>query len=71
MQLLAAHQVLIGSAIALAALFALRAVLLFTRGGGSANLALAAVSLVMMGALWVYFRKVRARWVESRRAPRR
>ena len=71
MQLLAAHQILIGSAIALAALFGLRALAIFSRQGGSANLALAAASLVVVGALLVYFRKVRARWVEARRGVRR
>ena len=70
MQLLAAHQILIASAIALAALFGLRAVVLFARGGGGSNLALAAVSLAVMGALVVYFRRVRAQWVEARRAAR-
>ncbi len=67
MQLLAAHQLLIGSAIALAALFGVRAVVLFSRGGGAGNLALAAVSLAVAGALVVYFRSLRARWQELRR----
>ena len=71
MQLLAAHQILIGSAIALAVLFALRSLVLFSRGGGSAQLALAAVSLAVMGALVVYFRKLRARWVEQQASRRR
>jgi hypothetical protein len=71
MQLLVAHQVLIGSAIALATLFGLRALVLFTRGEGSANLAMAAASLAVAGALIVYFRKVRARWLASRTERRR
>ena len=71
MQLLAAHQILIAAALTLAALFGLRALVLFSRTGGGENLALAAVSVLVTGALVVYFRKVRARWVEARRAPRR
>lgn len=67
MQLLVAHQILIGSAIGLSVLFALRSLLLFSRGAGSVNLVLAAVSLAVAGALFAYFRKVRARWLESKR----
>ena len=67
MQLLAAHQILIGSAIALAVIFGLRSTLLFLHGAGAGSLALAAVSLVVAGALGLYFRAVRARWVELRR----
>jgi hypothetical protein len=64
MQLLAAHQILIASAIALAALFGLRSLILFSRGGGGAELALAAASIVVTAALAAYFRKLRARWIE-------
>jgi hypothetical protein len=64
MQLLVAHLVLIGSAIALAVLFGLRSVVLFSRGDGGANLALAVVSFAVAGALGTYFRKVRARWLK-------
>ena len=71
MQLLAAHQILIGSAIALAALFALRSLVLFSRVGGGENLALAAASIALCGALVVYFRKLRARWIEQRATRRR
>jgi hypothetical protein len=67
MQLLAFHQILVGSAIALAVLFGLRAAVLFSRGGGPADLVLAAVSLATAGALGLYLRKVRARWAELRR----
>jgi hypothetical protein len=66
MQLLAAHQILIGSAIALAVLFGLRGAVLFLHGAGAGSLALAAASLVVAGALGLYFRTVRARWVELR-----
>jgi hypothetical protein len=71
MQLLVAHQILIGSAIALALLFGLRSVSLFARGGGAAEMATAAVSFVVAGLLVLYFRKVRARWVEQRDLRRR
>jgi len=70
MQLLVAHQVLIGSAIALALAFALRSGIAFARGGGAGDLALAAASVVVAGALALYFRKVRARWVEAVKASR-
>ena len=50
-----------------------RAVLLFSRGQGAANLALAAVSVTVALALGAYLRSVRARWLEqkARRADRR
>jgi membrane associated rhomboid family serine protease len=68
MQLLVAHQILIGAAITLAGVFGLRSLLLFSRGGGAPHVALAAAAFVVMGALLVYFRAVRARWNEARRA---
>jgi hypothetical protein len=71
MQLLAAHQILIASAIALALIFALRSLVLFSHDGRGGDLALAAASIVVAGALAAYFRKVRARWVEQRAAGRR
>jgi hypothetical protein len=67
MQLLAFHQILVGAAIALAVLFGLRSVVLFSHEGGAANLAVAAVSFAAAAALGLYFRKVRARWVELKR----
>lgn len=67
MQLLAAHQILIGSAIALAVLFGVRSLVHFSRGGAVADLVLTLVSLAVAGALTLYFRKVRARWLEQRR----
>jgi hypothetical protein len=73
MQLLVAHQILIGSAIALAVLFGLRALLHFARGEGYPELLLALASAVVGVALSLYFRKVRARWRASREklSPRR
>ena len=62
MQLLVAHQILIASAIALASIFGLRSAVLFGRGEGAANLALAVVSAVVAAGLVVYFRTVRAKW---------
>ncbi|MFS8065525.1 MAG: hypothetical protein ACMG6S_04050 [Byssovorax sp.] len=67
MQLLVAHQVLIASAIALAAIFGVRSAVIFGRGGGGANLGLAAVSLLLAVALALYFRTVRARWRASKK----
>ena len=67
MQLLVAHQVLIASAIALAAIFGARSAVLFSRGGGASNLGLAALSLVFAVGLALYFRTVRARWRASKK----
>jgi hypothetical protein len=71
MQLLVAHQILVGAAIALAALLGARSVVVFARAGGAGNLVLAAVSLAVAGALVAYLRTVRARWAALRRAGRR
>jgi len=70
MQLLAAHQLLIGSAIALAVIFGLRSLVVFSRGGGPTSLVMAAVSLIAAGALVLYFRKLRARWIAARQKGR-
>jgi hypothetical protein len=67
MQLLLAHQILIGAAITLAGVFGLRSLLLFSRGGGASQVVLAGAAFVVMGALLMYFRTVRARWNEARR----
>jgi hypothetical protein len=66
MQLLVAHQILIGAAIALAAIFGARSLWVFSHGGGPVDLGLAALSLVVAGGLGAYFRSVRAKW-RSRR----
>jgi hypothetical protein len=66
MQLLVAHQILIGSAIALAALFGVRALVLFARDGSALDLLLALASAAVSAALTLYFRKLRARWRASR-----
>jgi hypothetical protein len=62
MQLLVAHQVLIAAAIGLATIFGLRSAVIFSRSGGGANLALAAVSALVVVGLVLYFRTVRAKW---------
>jgi hypothetical protein len=67
MQLLAAHQILIGSAIALALLVGVRSLVLFARGGGLPALALGVAALALAGALGLYLRKVRARWAAEKR----
>jgi hypothetical protein len=67
MQLLVAHQILIGSAILLCTLFGIRALVLFARAGGTGDLLLALGAAVVGTALAFYLRKVRARWRASRR----
>jgi hypothetical protein len=62
MKLLFVHQILIGSALGLAALFATRSLVLFLRGGTTSDLVVALVAAAAGGALYVYFRKVRAKW---------
>ena len=67
MQLLAAHQILIASAIALAALFGVRSLVIFARGGGSGALGLALASIALACALGFYLRSVRAKWLAQKR----
>lgn len=67
MQLLVAHQILIAFAIALATIFGLRSAVIFSRSGGGANLALAAVAAVLAVGLVLYFRTVRAKWRATKR----
>ncbi len=68
MQLLAVHQVLIAAAVGLGAIFGLRSIVMFSRGGGAMELALGAVSALVVAGLVVYLGKVRARWHEARAA---
>jgi hypothetical protein len=70
MPLLLAHQILIGSAIALASLFGIRALGIFFRGGTAADLAMGLVSFVIAAALGLYFRSVRARWLAQQQQRR-
>jgi len=67
MQLLAAHQILIGAAIALAVLFGARAMVLFHRSASPADLVLGVVALLVAAALGKYLQRVRARWIAARR----
>jgi hypothetical protein len=62
MKLRQAHQILIGSAIGLAVLFALRSLLQYTRTHLAADLVLALVSLAVGAALVAYLRHARAKW---------
>jgi hypothetical protein len=66
MQLLIAHQILIGSAIALAVIFGLRSMVHYAHGGAAPDLVLTVVSVVLAGLLMMYFRKVRGRWLAAR-----
>lgn len=67
MQLLVAHQVLIGAAIALATLFGVRALGIWGREGSPQNLMLGLLALGIAAGLGLYFRKVRAKWLESKK----
>ncbi len=71
MQLLLAHQILVGSAIALAVIFGLRSMVHYAHGGATADLALTVASVLLAGFLMMYFRKVRGRWLEQRKEGRR
>ena len=71
MQLLVAHQLLIGSAIALAVIFGLRSMVQYAHGGAAADLAITVASVVLAGLLMMYFRKVRGQWLAQRDANRR
>jgi hypothetical protein len=68
MKLIVVHQIFIASAIGLAVLFAIRSVVVFAKSGTSLELALAAASVVIAAVLSVYLRKVRAKWLQSRRS---
>jgi hypothetical protein len=59
-RLIVAHQILIGTALALSAIFAVRALVIFFRGGGAAELATGLMSLGVGVVLAFYLRKVRA-----------
>ena len=67
MKLIVAHQILIGSALALALLFGARALVLAARGDGAIHWGMGAASLVVALALALYFRKLRARYLAERR----
>lgn len=68
MQLLAAHQILIAFAIALAGIFGIRAFVHFSHDGAGGDLVLGVASLVMAVTLGLYFRTVRGRWVALKSA---
>jgi hypothetical protein len=72
MRLIVVHQILIASAIALAALFAIRAAVLFARGGGPANLGLTLAASAVGAALLLYLQSFRRKSEQQERsAPRR
>lgn len=66
MKLIVVHQILIGAAIGLAAIFGLRSLVLFAKEGAAIDLVLVLASLAIGVALSFYFRKVRARWRSGR-----
>ena len=61
MKLIVAHQILITSALGLAAIFGVRALVIYLRGGASAELAIGIAALGVVVILALYLRKVRAR----------
>ncbi|MFO0759930.1 MAG: hypothetical protein U0359_25825 [Byssovorax sp.] len=71
MQLLLAHQILIGAALGLAGIFGMRAAVGFARRGQPVDLVLAIGSLAVGIGLALYFRKVRARWNAAKNSPDR
>ena len=71
MNLRLVHQILIGSAIGLAAIFAIRSVALFARGGQPLDLAVAIGALAIGVALGLYLRSVRAKWARDPRGASR
>ena len=68
MKLIVAHQILIATALGLAVIFGVRALVISLRGGAPAELATGLVSLGVGVILALYLRKVRARArLESKR----
>lgn len=67
MKLIVAHRVLIGSALALAVLFGIRATVLFLRARIPADGAIAAASFALAGALGAYFARLQRRAREEGR----
>jgi len=61
MKLIVAHQILIGSATALALLFGVRALVLASRDAPGPNVAIGIGSLVIAVVLGLYFRTLRAK----------
>jgi hypothetical protein len=68
MKLIVAHQILIGSAIALAVLFGIRAAVMYAREGARTDLVLTAISAVTAMALGAYLRSVRAKASDEKRS---
>ena len=65
MKLRQAHQILIGSAIVLALLFAVRSGMIYLRTHVASDLVLALFSLGVALGLGIYLRRVRAKWAET------
>ena len=66
MKLIVAHQVLIGAAIGLSGIFAVRSLTLYLRAGAALDLGLCLASVAVGAGLALYLRKVRARWREQK-----
>lgn len=68
MKLTTMHQVLIGGAIALGAVYALRSLWLFTRGGQALQIAMAVAAAALAVGLTLYLRRFRKK-LKSGQAP--
>ncbi len=66
--LLVAHQIFVVAAMALGAIFGIRAAVHFSRAHATIDLVLAIASLLVTVALGLYFPKVRARYLRERAA---
>jgi hypothetical protein len=62
MQLLFVHQVLIGMAVWLAGIFAIRSFWMFKHTHAPLDLAMAAAAIVTGALLYLYFKSVREKW---------
>jgi peptidoglycan biosynthesis protein MviN/MurJ (putative lipid II flippase) len=66
MKLIVAHQILIASAIGLAAIFAIRGISRYALGRAEPiELVLSAVAVLVGAALGVYLRSIRAKWARE------
>ncbi|MEZ4296941.1 MAG: hypothetical protein R3B70_18395 [Polyangiaceae bacterium] len=68
MKLTAVHQILIASAIGLAAIFGLRSLVIGARDGNAVNIALGVASFIALAGLALYLRKFRQKL--ARKDPR-
>jgi hypothetical protein len=70
MKLIVWHQVLIGAAIALAAIFSARSYWLFWKAGAPVDVGMGTASIFVAAGLATYLRTVRAKWATPKTQPR-